>query len=101
MKVMSMNGEEEVRVRIPRGREILGTVEAMLGANKLKVRCQDGKIRTCRIPGKMRKRVWIKENDTVIIEPWSIQGDKSGDIKWRYTQTEASALRRKGILKIE
>lgn len=92
--------EEEVRVKVPRGKEVLGIVEAMLGANKLRVRCQDGKMRIGRIPGRLRKRVWIKEGDAVLLEPWSIQGDVSGDIVWRYTQTEASALRRKGILKI-
>lgn len=93
--------EEEIRVKTPRGKEVLGVVEAMLGANKLKVRCQDGKIRTCRIPGRLRKRVWMREGDIVIIEPWTIQGDSSGDVVWRYTQTEASALRRKGVLKID
>ena len=92
--------EEVFRVRMPRGKEVLGIVEAMLGANKLHVRCQDNKIRICRIPGKMRKRVWIRENDAVIIEPWSIQGDKSGDVIWRYSPTEAGWLRRKGILKL-
>lgn len=93
--------EEEVfRVRMPRGREIFGVIEALLGTNKLHVRCQDGKIRICRIPGKLRKRVWMKENDVVIVEPWTIQSDKKGDVVWRYSPTEAGWLRRKGILKI-
>lgn len=95
------NTEEGVfRVRMPRGKEILGVIEAMLGTNKLQVRCQDGKIRICRIPGKMRKRIWMRENDAVIVEPWSIQGEKRGDIIWRYSPTEASWLRRKGVLKL-
>ncbi len=93
--------EEEIRVRMPRQGEILGIVEAMLGANKLKVRCQDGLVRICRIPGKLRKRVWIKEGDVVLVKPWEIQGDKNADIKWRYTGTESGWLRRKGILKLE
>ncbi len=91
--------EEEIRVRAPRRGEVLGVVEAMLGANKLKVRCQDGFLRICRIPGKLRKRVWIREGDIVLVKPWEIQGDKSADIKWRYTGTEAGWLKRRGILK--
>ncbi len=93
---------EEVvfRVRMPRGREVLGVVEALLGTNKLQVRCQDNKLRICRIPGKMRKRVWIRDGDIVIVEPWTIQGEKRGDIIWRYSPTDAGFLRRKGVLKI-
>ena len=86
---------------MPRKGEILGVVEAMLGANKLKVRCEDGLVRICRIPGKLRKRVWVKERDIVLIKPWPIQGDKSADIAWRYTATESGWLRRKGIINIE
>jgi len=93
--------EEEFRVRRPHGFEVLGVVEAMLGANKLRVRCQDNKIRLCRIPGRMRKRIWMKEGDIVLVEPWQIQGDTNGDIVFKYTPTQASWLRRKGILTIE
>lgn len=92
---------EEFRVRTPRGNQVLGIVESMLGSNKLEVRCQDNKIRICRIPGKLRKRIWIKKYDTVLVEPWSIQGDRSGDIIWKYNPTEASWLRRKGILQTD
>jgi len=92
--------EEVFRVRMPRGNEVLGVIESMLGTNRLQVRCQDNKIRICRIPGKLRKRVWMRERDAVIVEPWSIQGDKSGDVIWRYSPTEAGWLRRKGILKL-
>ena len=93
--------DEPVRVKMPRQGEVLGIVEAMLGANKLRVRCQDDKIRLCRIPGKLRKSMWIKENDVVLIKPWDIQKDTNADIVTRYTQTQVSVLRRKNILKME
>ncbi|MBI2578563.1 MAG: translation initiation factor eIF-1A [Candidatus Aenigmarchaeota archaeon] len=89
------------RVRIPRGKEVLGIVESMLGSNKLMVRCQDNRMRICRIPGKLRKRIWIRKDDAVLVEPWSVQGEKSGDIIWKYNPTEASWLKRKGILLVE
>lgn len=92
--------EQEFRIRTPRGKEVLGIVEALMGANRLRVRCQDNKIRTCRIPGRLRKRMWIREGDAVLIEPWDIQGDTKGDIVLSYNPTQASWLRRKGILTI-
>ena len=90
--------EEQIRIRQPRHGEILGVVDALLGANKMRVRCQDDKVRLCRIPGKLRKSVWIKEGDVVLVEPWSIQGDRSGDIVFRYTQTQVGFLIKRNIL---
>ena len=52
-----------VRVRLPRGKELLGIVESKLAGNKLKVRCSDKKYRICRIPGRIKKYVWIKDDD--------------------------------------
>jgi len=95
-----VNEGQPFRVRMPRGKEVLGVIEAMLGVNKIRVRCQDNKVRIVRIPGRLRKSMWMKENDVVLVEPWSIQGDKSGDVIWKYSPTEASWLRRRGILKI-
>ncbi|MFH1630996.1 MAG: translation initiation factor eIF-1A [Candidatus Aenigmatarchaeota archaeon] len=89
------------RVKTPRGDETFGIVEANLGGSKLKVRCQDDKIRICRIPGKMRKRIWMDDDDFVLVKPWSIQGHKFGDIIWKYTPTQVGYLRRRGILKLE
>lgn len=92
---------EHIRVRTPRGREVLGIVESLLGSNKLRVRCQDNRIRLCRIPGRMRKKIWMREGDAVLVEPWTIQGDEKGDIVYKYNPTQASWLRRKGILKMD
>ncbi len=88
-----------VRVRIPRpkDREVLATVESMLGALHLKVRCLDGTVRIARIPGRMKKRIWIRENDVVIVVPWSFQDEKA-DVIWRYTAPQADWLRRRGYL---
>ena len=92
---------EFMRVRTPRGRELLGIVESLLGSNKLRVRCQDNRIRLCRIPGRMRKKIWMREGDAVLVEPWEIQGNEKGDIVYKYNPTQASWLRKKGILKMD
>jgi translation initiation factor 1A len=94
--------EEELeiaRIRLPREGEVLGIVEAMVGGDRMKVACDDGKERICRIPGKLRKRVWIKEGDLILVLPWKVQGDKRGDVIFRYTPTQASWLKKNGYIK--
>ena len=84
----------------PASGEVLGVVVKLLGFDRILVKCQDGHERLCRIRGKMKRRVWIREGDIVIISPWDFQSDKRGDVVWRYTHAQAETLRRKGILTI-
>jgi translation initiation factor 1A len=92
--------EQPIRVRIPKPEEneILGIVEQMLGASRVRVRCMDGKTRMGRIPGKLKKRIWIREGDVVIVVPWEVQGDEKCDIVWRYTKTQVEWLTKRGYL---
>ena len=92
---------EVVRVKLPKEGEMFGIIEATLGSNRLKVRCQDDKIRTCRIPGKLRKRMWMREGDIILVKPWEIQGATNGDAVWRYRQNEVEWLKRRGIFQME
>lgn len=87
------------RIRIPRLPEVLGIVESLVGGDKMKVKCDDGNERLCRIPGKLRKRVWIRAGDLVLVEPWTVQSNERGDIAFRYTPTQANWLKRKGYVK--
>ena len=82
----------------PAAGEVLGVVVKLLGFDRILVKCQDGHERLCRIRGKMKRRVWIREGDIVIVSPWDFQSDKRGDVVWRYTHAQAETLRRKGIL---
>lgn len=92
---------EVVRVRIPREGEVLGIAVQLLGHDRVRVKCADGKARLCRIRGTMKKRVWIREDDVVLVAPWDFQTDQRGDIIWRYSQGEAGWLEKRGHLKIE
>lgn len=95
-----MTPEEEIsRIRKPRDNEILGIVEMMMGGDKMKVQCDDGKERLVRIPGKLRKRVWIRVGDLILLTPWKVMSDERGDVIWRYTKTQANWLQKKGYLK--
>lgn len=90
---------EVVRVRVPRGRQFLGEVEQLLGDRRMSVKCTDGNMRLCRIPGKVRRRIWIKEGDIVLVEPWTVQSNEKGDVLWRYTPQQAGWLDSKGYLR--
>jgi len=89
---------EVARTRMPRGKEVLGYIDQMLGGKRMYVDCKDGKRRLCRIPGRARRDVWAREGDYVIVEPWEIQGDERGDVIWKYKKHQVEFLRRKGIL---
>jgi translation initiation factor 1A len=89
---------EAIRVRLPRGRQVMGEIEQILGASRFRVVCKDGKTRLCRIPGKFRKRITVRSGDIVIVEPWEVEGDEKGDIVWIYNKTQMAWLRNRGYV---
>ncbi len=80
---------------MPDDNQLFGVVTEHLGGNHVRVRCADGETRLGRIPGRMKYRTWINEDDVVIIEPWDWQ-DEKGNIEWRYDEQDAEQLRREG-----
>lgn len=91
--------QEVIRARIPRNNEVIGIVEQRVGANRMIVKCFDEKQRNCRIPGSLRRILWIRPGDIVIIEPWEFDGDTRGDIVFKYTPAAIEWLKRKGFIK--
>lgn len=97
-KVLS---EEVLRkLVLPAPGDVLGIAMKMLGFDRILVKCQDGHERLCRIRGKMKRRVWIRVGDVVLVSPWDFQSDKRGDIFWRYTRAQAEMLRKRGLISI-
>ncbi len=88
--------EERRRLRFPREGEVLGVVLGLMGGSRMRVACKDGKERMCRIPGKLKNRIWVKEGDVVIVRPFEIQGDSKGDVIWRYFPLQARILKEEG-----
>jgi len=88
------------RMTLPQANDVLGIVTKILGQRRLRVSCQDGFKRLCRIRGKMRRRHWVREGDIVLVSPWDFQSEEKGDILFRYTRNQTYWLREKGILKI-
>jgi translation initiation factor 1A len=91
--------EEITRVRLPRDREVFGVVQQRLGGSRMKILCLDGKVRVCRIPGRLKRSLWVRENDIVVVEPWELSGDEKGDVVYKYSRNQADFLRKKGHLK--
>ena len=101
-----MESEEEesskIRVKMPNTKinEMFAIAEQILGGRRVTVLCADGETRMARIPGKMRRRQWVREGDLIIVWPWDFQ-DSKADVKHRYTKTQALYLSRKGQLPAE
>ena len=77
--------------------EMFALAEEIVGGRRVTVLCADGETRMARIPGKMRRRQWVREGDLIIVWPWDFQ-DSKADVKHRYTKTQAMYLSRKQVL---
>ena len=66
----------------------------------MKVNCLDGKERNCRVPGRLKRKLWLRPNDVVIIEPWELDNEK-GDVVLKYHSSQIEWLKRNGFLKTE
>ena len=69
----------------------------ILGGRRVRSVCEDGESRLARIPGKMRRRQWVREGDLIVIQPWEFQDEKA-NVCMRYTKTQSLYLSRKGVL---
>jgi len=91
--------EGEVRIKLPKEGEMFGVAEEIVGASHMRVMCQDGVMRMCRIIGKMKKKFWIRRGDVVIIRPWSFATkDLKADLVWRFTPPQTQKLQKLGHL---
>ena len=98
-KKKQSNNNEEVNIRVtlpykPKG-EMFAVAETFQGGSRLQLICEDGERRMGRIPGKLRRRMWVRENDLLIVVPWSFQ-DSKADVKFRYTPTQTANLKKLG-----
>ena len=102
MNQMDEQQQQEIaRIRMPRGKEMFALITSLSGAGNVIVDCEDGKTRVGRIRGKIRKRVWVRLGDLVLVEPWEVQADERCDVLWKYTRTQANYLKRTNKTKLE
>lgn len=93
------NEEQEapVRVRLPRKNELLGIVIQRLGGNRMDIKTTDGKTRNCRVPGRFKRKFWLRPGDAVLITPWP-DDDSKGDIIFQYSKGAVYLLKKKSLL---
>lgn len=70
-----------------------GQVTKLLGNCRLEVSCFDGMTRLCHIRGSMRKKVWIKLNDIVLVSLREFENAKA-DIIYKYEIPEINFLKK-------
>lgn len=83
-------------LRTPGEGEALCKIVDMLGDGRFRVICTDGEIRVARLPGRLRRRLWLKAGDYVIVALWEFSSDK-GDIIHKYEKKDIDELRRSGF----
>ena len=98
--IQQENPEKKIRVRLPRNNELIGTIDQRLGGNKMMVSCADGKTRNCRVPGGLKRELWLRPGDVVIIQLWELDKEKA-DIIFKYRPNQVFWLKNNGYLETE
>ena len=90
---------DRIRVPLPNRKvnEMFAIADEILGGRRIRAVCEDGLSRISRIPGKMRRRQWVREGDLIVVQPWDFQDEKA-NVCMRYTKTQSLYLSRKGVL---
>ena len=93
------SGGDRIRVPLPNRKvnEMFAIADQILGGRRGRAVCEDGESRLARIPGKMRRRQWVREGDLIVVQPWDFQDEKA-NVCMRYTKTQSLYLSRKGVL---
>lgn len=94
------NASVVTRAKLPRDNEVIGIIEERFGGNKMKVSCTDGKIRNCRVPGRLKRKLWLRPGDVVIVQPWELD-DTKGDVLFKYPSNQVEWLKRNKYLEKE
>ena len=84
--------------KLPTKDEQFAVIRELSGGSRFTALCEDGKNRMVRIPGKLKKRMWCRVNDLILIKPWPIQGDSKSDLVYRYLPAERNWLYRRDIV---
>ena len=90
-KVLNESALKEIR--LAEECELYVRVIKLLGSDQGLVKCTDEITRRGRIRGKLKRRIWIRDNDIVIIAPWDFKEKDRGDIIWRFTLPQVDWLK--------
>ena len=93
-----LNESQLKEIRLPEEGERFGRVIKLLGSDQVLVKCTDDITRRGRIRGKLKRKIWIRDNDIVIIAPWDFKPTERGNIIWRFILGQVKWLRNNGHL---
>jgi translation initiation factor 1A len=95
----SKAGSSEKRAgKLPKGDNQFAVIREFSGGSRFVALCQDGNNRMIRIPGKLKRRMWCRVNDLILIKPWIVQGDIKADLVYRYLPAERNWLYRRKMV---
>mgnify|MGYP003326710026 CR=1 FL=1 len=79
--------------------QVYGFIVRVLGSGRFETLCYDGKTRLGTVRGKLRKRMWINQGDTVLVALHEFTtADEKCTIVWKYTPDETRNLKSYGEL---
>ena len=85
--------DEAQRAHRPDEGEVFAVITKILGGNHIEAISDDGHRRIIRIPGKIRRRQWVRTGDLILVEPWyGLDQNEKGDLKYRYQKNEYRSL---------
>ena len=97
-KKLKAGSTEKRAGKLRRGDMQYAVVREMSGGSRMSALCEDGNNRMVRIPGKLKRRMWCRPNDLILIKPWPIQGDIKADLVYRYLPAERKWLYRRDMV---
>ena len=89
--------QEERELRFKDTGEEYAQVTKLLGDCRVECLCADGKKRVAHVRGKMRKRIYIANNDIILVSLREFEDDKC-DVVEKYKEKEISKLKKEGEL---
>tara|TARA_R100000908_G_scaffold36489_1_gene16740 strand:- start:425 stop:754 length:330 start_codon:yes stop_codon:yes gene_type:complete len=97
-KKLKAGSSEKRAGKLPYGDMQFAVVREMSGGSRMSALCEDSKNRMVRIPGKLKRRMWCRVNDLILIKPWPVQGDIKADLVYRYLPAERKWLYRRNMV---
>ena len=96
-KLNDLKDQVPTKVKFPKGNQFVGVVEKRLGGSRMNIKTMNGETILARVPGRVKKYLWIREGDVVLLEPWELDKDKA-DLIYKFKPNEIRVLKNKGIL---
>lgn len=82
-------------------KQLYALVIKRLGGEFIQVQCSDGKTRKGHIPGRMRRKIWMKDGDIILVSLRDMTSDDKCDVIHKYTILEAKQLKSRKLIEFE